>query len=170
MGDNCTVENVGTVVTSVRPPGEKPKMIQSDGTGLRISMGWKGWGAVVAVLLTSGGSVAGFNIVTEGQLDQKISASERKQTDRVDEVKAEVGKNRASIETLTATVQSVQDVQHMDVAHREARRLVEDLMVCNANHKSCQRKRTEKIERLRRINMKRLKDKRETCNRLDCND
>lgn len=171
MGENCNVENIGSVInTSVRPPGEKIRVFQSDGTGMRVTMGWKGWGTLLVALLAGGGGVTGFSVVTGGDLDEKISKSEQKQTERVEEVKQEVEKNRESINDLTATVKSVQEVQHIDVAHREARRVVEEQMVCNLSQKSCRRKRTEKIERLRRINMKRLKDKRETCDHLDCYD
>lgn len=168
MNDDCVAEDV--VRTSVLPPGEKTKAIETDKTGLRITMGWKGWGTVVLILLTGGGGVAGFSLVTDSDLDQRIAASEKKQLDRVEDVKSEVGKNRKSIDLLTVTVKSVQEVQHVDVAHREARRVVEEQLDCNMNQKACRAKRTEKIERLRRINMKRLKEGRETCDLLDCSD
>lgn len=168
MGKQCSVENIETVVTPVRPQSKKTKVFKSDGTGLQITMGWRGWVILLTTLLAGGGSVTGFGLVTGGQLDEAIVRSEKKQTDRVEEVKVEVGKNRKSIEVLTVTVKGVRDVQHADVAHREARRVVEEQMVCNSNKKTCLEKRTEKIERLRRINMKRLKNSRETCDQLDC--
>lgn len=170
MGEQCNVENIEMVVNPVRPQGEKTKVFKSDGTGLQITMGWRGWAILLTTLIAGGGSVTGFGLVTGGQLDKAIIRSEKKQIDRVEEVKEEVGKNRESIEVLTVTVKSVQDVQHTDVAHREARRVVEEQMNCNSNRKTCVEKRTEKIERLRRINIKRLKTGRETCDQLDCSD
>jgi hypothetical protein len=166
MGEQCNVETVN----AVRPSGEKTKVFKSDGTGMRITLGWKGWAILLTTLLAGGGSVTGLSFVTEGQLDEAIVKSEKKQTDRVEEVKTEVGKNRKSIESLVVTVQSVQEVQHVDVAHREARRVVEEELACGSNQKVCREKRIEKIERLRRINMKRLKEGRSTCDRLECSD
>jgi len=168
MGEQCNVEKI-EVANLVRASDKKTKVFQSDSTGLRVTMGWRGWAILLTTLLAGGSGATGLTLVTGGQLDEAIIKSEKKQTDRVQEVKTEVGKNRESIEILTATVKSVQDVQHTDVAHREARRVVEEQMICS-NKKTCLEKRTEKIERLRRINIKRLKAGRETCDRLDCSD
>lgn len=171
MGENCIIENIETVIdTSVIPKGQKTKKIESDKTGLRITMSWKGWGTLVVFLLTGGGGAVGLNFVTDSQLEKRFNASEKKQTERVESVKIEVEKNRESIETLTITVNGVRDVQHADVAHREARRVVEEQLICNSTQKLCREKRTEKIERLRRINIKRLKNGRETCDQLNCLD
>lgn len=169
MGEQCNVDKI-EVVNSVRASDKKTKVFQSDSTGLQITMGWRGWAILLTTLLAGGGGATGLTLVTGGQLDEAIVKSERKQIDRVQEVKSEVGKNRKSIDKLTTTVKSVQDVQHTDLAHREARRVVEEGLICNSSQKACRAKRIEKVERLRKINMKRLSDGRSTCDQLDCSD
>lgn len=155
-------------------PGEaKPKSIRIDPSG--ISMNWKNTAAfissVLAVLAGTGG-YASFRLVTEQQVDQKVATSEARTIAKIDVVKKDVKKVRDEIggpAGLKATIGDVQHVQHSDIAIREARRVVEEQVQCRRNDDGCAERRAQEQERIRRLNMKRLKAKLDPCASLVCN-
>lgn len=126
---------------------------------------------ILATLVLGTGGYGGYNLVTEAQMKKEIAASEEKQSEKVEVVKDEVKKNTGAIEGLTATIGDVQEVQHMDIAVREARRVVDEQVKCRRGDDGCHDRKVRDLERVRRTNMKRLKAKPplEPCASLACN-
>lgn len=143
------------------PNEDKPKTIRVDGTG--VSMNWRN---IIIGLLTVLGGVGGYtgiSFVTEGQLETAV-AKEQKAREAAD---TEI---RQDVVDLTVKVDSVQSVQHMDIAHREARRVVAESIQCRRNDDGCEERRAKEQERIRRLNMKRLQAEkpRAPCSDLSC--
>jgi hypothetical protein len=119
-------------------------------------MNWRNFtGAVLTILVTSGG-YAGFKLVTCEQMNEAISVSEAKQSQALEGVRSMVVSQGTQLVGLTATVNQVQETQHMDIAIREARRVVDEEIVCRRGDDTCAESKDREKERLRRLNMRRL--------------
>lgn len=131
---------------SIIPPGELL------GSFLK---GINSWRVVVGTLITligGMGTIAGFHFVTEDEVDAKVSEistsitlSENIKHTKIDNI---LNIHENQIGAIGAKIQSVQTVQHMDIAVREARRVTA--------HIKNQHIRSNEQERVRRENMRRL--------------
>lgn len=169
MGENCEVHDSRIEIRptmSVRPKGSRS--LRADSTGLAVVLPWGVWAALITVLFGGGGSCIVFKLVTSDQMQQAIAASERKQSTDVKTLATEVKNNSKSLKTLGRTVGQVQLTQQMDIAVREARRVVDEEMDCNQQLKGCRDKREDARERIRRVNMRRLKVGKEPCSDISC--
>lgn len=126
---------------------------------------------IIATIFTVCSGYGGWQLVTKAQLDERTAEIKAEARDERDELKQDVQKNTAAIVVVSATVKQVQEVQHLDVAHREARRVVEDAIKCRRNDNGCQDRRDRELERIRQLNMRRLQAKRPRppCANLACN-
>ena len=151
-------------------PGEvTSKSFRVDSTG--VSLNWRNstyFAAVMLSLLAGTGGYASVRLVTAEQVDEKVEASEARQDRKIDVVKQSVKESQEAIVGLTATVGDVQLVQHSDIAHREARRVVDEQMQCRREDAICQDRRDSERERIRRLNVKRLQAKLDPCVSLLC--
>jgi len=154
---------------SIRVVGNKT--VDADKSGMRLTLSWKSWMAVAAFIVVGSSSYAGWRLVTCDQLQDAISASEQKQSAPVSELRAQVSKQGTQIDLLTNTIDEVQQTQHMDIANREARRVISESIKCKITDQSCTDRRDSEIERIRRSNMRRLasKPQLEPCSNLLCN-
>lgn len=123
---------------------------------------------IIVLFFLGGGSYTGIQFVTESQLDAAISDSKTEHSQKIESVETEVKKNRTELTGLTATIGEVQETQHRDIAHREARRVVTENINCNRTDNGCQRRRASTLERIRRLNMRRLKTSEPVCFNLTC--
>jgi hypothetical protein len=147
-------------------PGEnKPRTIRVDGTG--ISMNWRNFIGAVLTLLLTGGGYAGIKLVTCEQMDEAIRTSEARQGEALQGVRSMVVNQGEQLVGLTAVVGQVQDTQHMDIAVREARRVVDEEIVCRRGDDVCVENKEREKERLRRLNMRRLAMPKENGGPLD---
>lgn len=140
---------------------EKPRHMRWDDKGGSLS--WAGWRRLaIAILMVLGvpTGYAGFQFVTQADLQ----ASEARQNGKVQEVKAEVKKDIAGIHVkigqLDEKVDGVQDFQVKQDARQEARRITERIQ----NRTTRERE----YDRLRELNQKRIKDGKDPCTTLTC--
>lgn len=138
---------------------------------MRLTLSWKAWAAVIGFIALGSGSYAGWRLVTCDQLQEAIIASEQKQSEPVSELRTQVSKQGMQIDLLSNTIDEVQQTQHMDIANREARRVISESVKCRINDQSCTDRRDSEIERIRRLNMRRLASKPQVapCSDLMCN-
>ena len=153
---------------STLPGDDRPMHMRWDETGGSLS--WKGWkvlGGIIATIFLGSGSFVGYQFVTTSQLNGAIKASAEAQDAKIDDVKAEVAKNTASVTIITAKigkldekVDDVQDYQISQDARQEARRVTEDL--------ASRELREREYDRIRELNETRLKAGKEPCSTRDC--
>lgn len=131
----------------------RSKHFQSEPGGFYASN--KVWGAIVTTvlgLITGGATYSGWQLVTKAHLDKRM-ATEQKAREDGD------AKLATDMVGLTVKVDSVQTVQHLDVAQRNARRVVREQIECRRNDDGCERRKINELERIRRLNMERLQAK-----------
>lgn len=154
-------------------PGEaKSKSIRFDPTG--FSMNWRNGTILIGTVLSllgAGGAYGGFRLVSEAQVDEKVAASKADVKKEIEVVAKAEKEDRVAIVGLTVTIGAVQTIQHRDIAHREARRVVEEQIQCRRTDNGCQDRKDDTRERIRRANMKRLaaKPPQDPCTSLQCN-
>jgi len=136
------------------PDEPKHKSIRVDNTG--ISMNWRNVILGVLTVLGTAGGYTGLRFVTCNEMDTAIKESEEKQGVALEGVRTTVEMQGEQLGGLTITVGQIERVQHQDIAHREARRVVEKAISCRPNQHRCVKRRERETERIRRINMKRL--------------
>lgn len=113
-------------------------------------------GSIIGVILSIISAYGGWQLVTKAQLDERtaeikaVAKEERKVLARA------VDSNTIAIVEVADTVKQVREVQNLDVAHREARRVVDESVRCRRGDDSCQGRRDDELERVRQLNMKRL--------------
>lgn len=123
--------------------------------GKHISIDWKLLVGIILALIGGGGSYAGFSLITDAEARAMLSETEKKMSEKHDALEKNVEENTEAIQGLTATIVSVQTVQHRDIAFREANRVVESIK-CNINDTRCLERKNDERERIRQINMRRL--------------
>ena len=136
--------------------------------GRGIAVSWKTVLAVLTVLLGGGGGgYAVRQYVTAGQVDQKIEAvkaSENVRHEKLDRVVDGLIVTQEAqgtkLEQVSRTVGSIQAVQHRQIARDEARRVTKDIRSRN--------QREEAYDRIREVNLSRLKRGAEPCGSLEC--
>lgn len=129
------------------------------------------WRVIFLGFLTIfGGGVGytGWRFITVEQAEAMIVEHEEKRTVAQIALKTEVTKNTGAISGLKATIGSVQRVQHQDIAHREARRVVGEEIKCRRNDNGCEDRLVDERERIRQLNMVRLEKGKTPCAKLQC--
>lgn len=132
---------------------------------------------VVIAILTivfGGGGYSGWQLVTKAQLDEKAAEIKAEAKEERKTLSKNVQMVSAKVDTNTETIQAVQEVQHMDIAVREARRVVDENIKCRRGDNGCEDRKDREKERVRRLNMARLgakkkEDRRPPCADLACN-
>lgn len=131
------------------------------------------WGAIAGVImaiLTGGATYSGWQLVTQKQLDESINEAKAEQAVVNEEVSSALTTQGETIVVVSATVKRVQEVQHLDIAQREARRVVDEAIQCRRYDNGCRDRRDREIERIRRLNTERLGAKREEDRKPPCAD
>lgn len=148
---------------SVKYEDEKGKRyFRIDLSGMSLS--WRVILIIFGTIFGGGGTLAGVHFATSEEVDYKIADSIKavvtSENTRHKKLDKTVNKHTKQIGAITGKIDSIQTVQHMDIAVREARRVT-------AHIKASERRQRE-LERIRRINMLRLANKGEVCSTIDC--
>jgi hypothetical protein len=151
------------------------KKLSFEINGSNISMNWKFLAAIIVTLLGGSSGYAGWQLVSRAEADRMHTEISNDVNKKHIDIEKKVGKNTNAINGLTVAIESVQTVQHRDVAFREAERLVEQIK-CRTYDSRCQTRKNQELERIRRLNMRRLGNTEdgtpkplETCATLECN-
>lgn len=136
-------------------PGEdKSKTIRVDSTG--ISTNWRNFIIAVTTVIATFTGYTGLRFVTCDEMDEAIGKAKAEQSRDLTSVKKEVEAQGKQLVGITVTVGQMQTVQHQDIAVREARRVVSESIKCRRGDQDCWQRFGSEMERIRRINMRRL--------------
>lgn len=120
--------------------------------------------AAIAVIF-GGGSFAGVKLLSTDDIKEEVLESvvphEMKQDTKIEENCDKIKKQGIVLNSIIPTVEAIQGIQHKQFSQSEARRLTGGI-----RNRS---KREENYDRLRELNMKRLKKGGDVCLTLECN-
>lgn len=126
-----------------------------------IIKNWKLFAAVIVVLGGGSGTYAAFDFITCDEVDRKLTSVKESIEIKENERHTKLNKELANQFTkLNSNITDIQTVQHQDIAAREARRVTEKIYPL--------RKRLDEMDRIRRINLKRLFERKDPCSTVEC--
>jgi len=133
-----------------------------------IKINWKVLTAFLIVLFGGSGTYAGIQLVTKENLDkailsheQRIEGKNKRQDIMIERNAADIVENGKVIGTIRISLDAIQETQHKSIARGEARRVTQKI--------SNRAKREEAYDRIRDLNMKRLKKGQDPSLNLRCN-
>lgn len=132
-----------------------------------ININWKVLLILTTILFGGGATYTGYQLVTKEKLDQailnydqRVENRNAKQDETIQQNSAAIVENGKVIGTIRISLDAIQETQHKTIARQEARRVTQT--ISNRN------KREEAYDRIRDINIKRLKKGDDPCLDLKC--